>query len=63
MARIVAAMPPPGRGSPGTGLADMLTLDHATGTDAVTEITDMWTFERDLSQQNPVWHLVAARSA
>ena len=33
------------------------------GTDAVTEITDLWTFERDLSQSNPVWHLVAARSA
>jgi predicted lipid-binding transport protein (Tim44 family) len=34
-----------------------------TGTDAVTEITDLWTFERDLAQPNPVWHLVAARSA
>ena len=34
-----------------------------TGTDAVTEITDLWTFERDLSQPNPIWHLVAARSA
>jgi predicted lipid-binding transport protein (Tim44 family) len=34
-----------------------------TGTDAVTEITDFWTFERDLAQSNPVWHLVAARSA
>ena len=33
------------------------------GTDAVTEITDLWTFERDLAQPNPVWHLVAARSA
>ena len=33
------------------------------GTDAVTEITDLWTFERDLAQSNPVWHLVAARSA
>ena len=26
-------------------------------------ITDFWTFERDLAQPNPVWHLVAARSA
>ncbi len=34
-----------------------------TGTDAVTEISDIWTFERDLSQPNPAWHLVAARSA
>ena len=34
-----------------------------TGTDAVTEITDLWTFERDLAQANPIWRLVAARSA
>jgi predicted lipid-binding transport protein (Tim44 family) len=34
-----------------------------TGTDAVTEITDLWTFERDLAQPNPIWRLVAARSA
>lgn len=34
-----------------------------TGTDAVTEITDIWTFERDLSTLDPVWRLVAARSA
>ena len=33
-----------------------------TGTDAVTEITDLWTFERDLSQPDPAWRLVAARS-
>ena len=33
-----------------------------SGTDAVTEITDLWTFERDLSQQDPTWRLVAARS-
>jgi predicted lipid-binding transport protein (Tim44 family) len=33
------------------------------GTDAVTEITDLWTFEHDLAQPNPIWHLVAARSA
>ncbi len=33
------------------------------GTDAVTEINDLWTFERDLAQANPAWHLVAARSA
>lgn len=34
-----------------------------SGTDAVTEITDLWTFERDLAQANPAWLLVAARSA
>ena len=33
------------------------------GTDAVTEITDIWTFERNLTTRDPVWHLVAARSA
>ncbi len=33
------------------------------GTDAVTEITDVWSFERDLAQPNPIWQLVAARSA
>lgn len=32
------------------------------GTDAVTEIVDLWTFERDLGQQDPTWRLVAARS-
>ena len=33
------------------------------GTEAVTEITDVWTFERDLSSRDPTWRLVAARSA
>jgi predicted lipid-binding transport protein (Tim44 family) len=33
------------------------------GTDAVTEITDVWTFERDLAARDPVWRLVSARSA
>lgn len=33
-----------------------------TGADAVTEITDLWTFERDLSQRDPTWRLIAARS-
>jgi predicted lipid-binding transport protein (Tim44 family) len=44
-----------------------LTRDQAgnplTGTDAATEITDLWTFERDLSSRDPTWRLVAARSA
>lgn len=33
------------------------------GTDAVTEITDIWTFERDLASRDPTWRLTAARSA
>ena len=32
------------------------------GTDAVTEITDLWTFERDLSGRDPTWRLVAVAS-
>ena len=32
------------------------------GADAVAEITDIWTFERDLSQPDPAWRLTAARS-
>ena len=34
-----------------------------SGTDATTEITDLWTFERDLSSSDPTWRLIAARSA
>jgi predicted lipid-binding transport protein (Tim44 family) len=34
-----------------------------TGADAMTEITDLWTFERDLTSPDPTWRLVAARSA
>jgi predicted lipid-binding transport protein (Tim44 family) len=33
------------------------------GADAVTEIIDLWTFERDLASSDPSWRLVAARSA
>jgi predicted lipid-binding transport protein (Tim44 family) len=33
------------------------------GTDAVTEIVDLWTFERDLAVADPTWRMVAARSA
>jgi predicted lipid-binding transport protein (Tim44 family) len=33
------------------------------GTDAVTEITDIWTFERNLATPDPTWRLAAARSA
>jgi predicted lipid-binding transport protein (Tim44 family) len=34
-----------------------------SGTDAVTEITDVWTFERDLTSADPTWRLASARSA
>ena len=44
-----------------------LTLDRdgkeVAGTDAVTEIKDIWTFERELDSPDPTWRLVAARSA
>lgn len=33
------------------------------GAEAVTEITDIWTLERDLHLSDPNWRLVAARSA
>ena len=33
------------------------------GTDAVTELVDLWTFERDLTAADPTWRLVSARSA
>lgn len=33
------------------------------GADAVTEITDLWSFERDLGSPDPTWRLAAARSA
>ncbi len=44
-----------------------LTRDSAghivVGAEAVTEISDIWTFERDLRQPDPTWRLTAARSA
>jgi predicted lipid-binding transport protein (Tim44 family) len=36
---------------------------EVSGTDAVTELTDLWSFERDLSAADPTWRLIAARSA
>ncbi len=33
-----------------------------TGTDAVTEMVDVWTFDRDLTHAGPNWRLAAARS-
>ena len=50
-------------------VSDQVNMTHAangqvlSGTDAVTEINDIWTFERDLARPDPAWHLVAARSA
>jgi predicted lipid-binding transport protein (Tim44 family) len=34
-----------------------------SGADAVMEITDLWTFERNLASPDPTWRLIAARSA
>ena len=35
---------------------------HVTsGNEAVTELTDIWTFERDLNSRDPTWKLIAAR--
>jgi predicted lipid-binding transport protein (Tim44 family) len=36
---------------------------EVSGADAVMELTDLWTFERDLSAADPTWRLMAARSA
>lgn len=50
-------------------VTDQVNITHASdgsvlhGTDAVTEIVDLWTFERNLAQPDPTWRLVAARSA
>lgn len=35
----------------------------AAGAEAVTELTDIWTFQRDLRSEDPTWRLVATRSA
>ena len=34
----------------------------AHGSDAVTELADLWTFQRDLHSADPTWRLVATRS-
>jgi len=43
-----------------------VTLDASgnavVGTEAVTEIVDLWTFERAVKSKDPVWRLAAARS-
>jgi predicted lipid-binding transport protein (Tim44 family) len=46
-----------------TSLTQDKTGHPVTGADAVTEITDVWTFERDLAAHDPVWRLISARSA
>ncbi|OYV44468.1 MAG: hypothetical protein B7Z75_04080 [Acidocella sp. 20-57-95] len=33
-----------------------------SGTDNIAELTDLWTFERDLKSPDPVWRLAAARN-
>ncbi|MDT8267692.1 TIM44-like domain-containing protein, partial [Roseomonas sp. DSM 102946] len=33
-----------------------------TGTDSVTELKDLWTFQRDLKSGDPTWRLVDTRS-
>ncbi len=44
-----------------------MTTDRAgnpvAGTDAITEISDLWTFERQLGQPDLTWRLAAAHSA
>ncbi len=50
-------------------VSDQVNITHdqaghpVVGTDAVTEITDLWTFERVLGSSDPSWRLTAARSA
>lgn len=34
-----------------------------TGSDAITELTDIWTFQREVGSADPTWRLVATRSA
>jgi predicted lipid-binding transport protein (Tim44 family) len=34
-----------------------------SGTDGITEMVDLWTFERDLGMRDQTWRLAAARSA
>ena len=45
-------------------VAETLSRDGkpVAGADAVAELTDLWTFSRDLSQTDPAWRLTAARS-
>ena len=33
------------------------------GAEAVTELTDIWTFQRDVASADPAWRLVATATA
>jgi predicted lipid-binding transport protein (Tim44 family) len=37
--------------------------EPVSGSDGITELTDIWTFQRDLQSGDPTWRLVATRSA
>ncbi|WBV43004.1 Tim44/TimA family putative adaptor protein [Pseudoroseomonas cervicalis] len=37
--------------------------EEVAGTEAVTELTDIWTFQRDLRSTDPTWKLVGTQSA
>ncbi|PWC30272.1 Tim44/TimA family putative adaptor protein [Teichococcus aestuarii] len=37
--------------------------DIVSGAEAVTELTDIWTFQRDLSSADPTWKLVGTHAA
>jgi predicted lipid-binding transport protein (Tim44 family) len=43
-------------------LTEDATGNPVTGTQAVTELVDLWTFERVLGSKDPTWRLAAARS-
>ena len=32
------------------------------GSDAITEVIDIWTFQRDIAAKDPTWKLMATRS-
>jgi predicted lipid-binding transport protein (Tim44 family) len=34
-----------------------------SGAEAVTELTDVWTFQRDLANADPTWRLVGSTAA
>ena len=50
-------------------VSDQVNLTHAadgsvvSGAEAVTELTDIWTFQRDLRSSDPTWKLVGTQSA
>ncbi len=50
-------------------VSDQVNITHGAdsqpiaGTDGITEMVDLWTFERDLGMRDQTWRLAAARSA